>query len=172
MGDLETKRLQFSSVETVSLRWNNLPSYLICKVRNFTLYCHEESFFFWVLVAAFTVAEPILCSRKPLGLIYLLQVVVLGVSTLLYFIQLTGEAVSQWNRILDIDSNSMFESFHLEEAKKNILNESILIKAMIFFSSEGVYLLELMLLTLGWSLIFIKPGIAALRCFRVFRLLW
>ena len=37
---------------------------------------------------------------------------------------------------------------------------------------DGEVIFELVCLTIGWSCITTRPGIAALRCFRVFRILW
>eukprot|EP01032_Pedospumella_encystans_P019654 gene19654-22351_t len=46
------------------------------------------------------------------------------------------------------------------------------LKLFIFFTAEGEYILEFCCLVGGWCTIFLWPGLAVLRCFRVFRLLW
>ena len=40
------------------------------------------------------------------------------------------------------------------------------------YKSHGEHVLSFLCLLGGWVLIFIMPGVAILRCFRVFRMLW
>lgn len=42
----------------------------------------------------------------------------------------------------------------------------------VLYRSNGEHVLSFLCLVGGWSFIFVKPGVAILRCFRVFRMLW
>jgi hypothetical protein len=127
-----------------------------------------RSFIFWFFVALFLLVEPLLCaSRQQYALIYT-EVVVLAVSTTLYFIQLIGVATAEWERILLIEAMVNFRTISIS----NTMKDFTLLKLLVFFSAEGEYILEGGLLVLGWIFIFWRPGLASLRCFRVFRVLW
>jgi hypothetical protein len=71
-------------------------------------------------------------------------------------------ATREWEKIDQLQrENGVFD-----------LREMKLLKLMIFFTSEGEYIFEAVCLACGWVLIFFIPGLAVLRCFRVYRLLW
>ena len=125
-----------------------------------------SSGYFWCLVAACTLVEPILCSYFPEGSILLAQKIVLSISTVLFVIQLVGVAATEWETILSMQSGVDSEVF----AQK--VNQMTLFKILVFFTAEGEYIWEFTCLAIGWIFIFTRPGIAILRCFRVFRLLW
>lgn len=136
--------------------------------KKFCQFC-ADSFIFWALVAALSIVEPILCTQYThIGSFnHRLQVIVLAASSMLYFIQLIGVATREWEKIVMIEALTSISS--LSVPKKGDFS---FLKLFIFFTAEGEYILEFICLAGGWSVIFIWPGIAALRCFRVFRLLW
>jgi hypothetical protein len=137
---------------------------LVHKCKRFCQKC-AGSFLFWLTVALFTLMEPVLCSYMPRGNILLAQIAVLGVSSILYAIQLIGVATREWEKIVLIQALS--SSATILKAHKFTP-----VKLLVFFTAEGEYILEFCCLLGGWLAIFISPGLAILRCFRVFRLLW
>lgn len=136
------------------------------KLKRFCQYW-TGTFFFWLAVALFTLLEPVLCSNRPVGIIKTAQIIVLGISSGLYVIQLVGVASREWDKIVMIQALSMSTTSMIMP----VTNFTPL-KLFIFFSAEGEYILEFCCLFGGWMTIFVYPGLAVLRCFRVFRLLW
>lgn len=141
---------------------------------HFKYFCQHcaGSFVFWSFVAILAITEPVLCAQhtKIGSPNHLLQIIVLGVSSILFVIQLVGVATRQWDKIITIQAMSSFSS--KSSRLLSTTNDLSLVKLFVFFTAEGEYLLEFLCLAGGWAYIFILPGIAALRCFRVFRLLW
>jgi hypothetical protein len=140
---------------------------LVNKFKRFCQLCTSR-YEFWLAVGFFCLLEPILCSKWPVGWVLFFQVIVLAISTLLYVIQLIGVASREWDKIIMIEAMSSLQSLAIP---KNVMDFTLL-KLFIFFTAEGEYILEFGCLLLGWILIFWHPGLAALRCFRPFRLLW
>lgn len=140
---------------------------LMNKFKKFCQWCTAK-YEFWCIVGASALLEPVLCSMWPVGYILTAQVLVLAVSTFLYVIQLVGVASKEWEKIIMIEALSSLQSVAIP---KHMMDLSLL-KVFIFFTAEGEYILEFFCLLLGWILIFWHPGLAALRCFRPFRLLW
>ena len=140
---------------------------LMNKFKKFCQWCTGK-FEFWCLVGLCTLLEPILCSKWPVGRILYAQVACLAASTVLYIIQLIGVASREWEKIIMIEAMSSLQSLAIP---KHMMDLSLL-KIFIFFAAEGEYILEFFCLTIGWILIFWHPGLATLRCFRPFRLLW
>ena len=103
---------------------------------------------FIVLAVLTTLSEPFLVSYPPHGLARELQVIILAISTLLFFVGIF-----------------IVMSFY----PKNV-NRSLTGKFLDMF--DGEVILEVFCLAWGWVFIFNYPGVAALRCVRVFRLLW
>ncbi len=137
---------------------------------HFKRFCQActRSFFFWVAVAFFAVLEPLFCAQRiHIGLKYS-QVGILAISTLLYVIQLIGVATAEWEKILLIEAMANFRTISIS----NTMKDFTILKLFVFFTAEGEYVLEGSMIALGWGLIFWRPGLATLRCFRVFRLLW
>ena len=126
-----------------------------------------DSFYFWLIAGLFTLIEPILCSRYPKGFILRLQVIVLLVSSGLYVIQLLGVATREWEKIHKMQMEMNDDLVPVVKVK-----DMKILKLFIFFTAEGEYMFECACLVLGWVFIFVRPGIATLRCFRVYRLLW
>ncbi len=126
-----------------------------------------NSFTFWLIVGLVTLFEPVLCSRYPSGIIWLMQLCLLILSSFLYLIQLVGVASKEWEKISEIQQQMRGQARTVIELK----NQSI-VKLFLFFTAEVEHMFEFACLLLGWALIFTYPGIAVLRCFRVFRLLW
>ena len=139
---------------------------LLGKSKKFCQKC-TGSFSFWCLVGFLTLLEPVLCCNLPVGKIFTTQVIVLGISSLLYVIQLIGVASREWDKIVMIQALSAASSSMILP----VTNFTPL-KLFIFFTAEGEYILEFCCLLGGWATIFYSPGLAVLRCFRVFRLLW
>lgn len=126
-----------------------------------------DNFYFWLLVGVLTLSEPALCSIYPKGNILLAQIAVLGLSTVLYAIQLVGVASKEWEKIhaMQMEMNDgIIPVVSMKDMK--------VLKLFLFFSSEEEYTFEFACLIVGWIFIFRYPGIAVLRCFRVYRLLW
>lgn len=136
-------------------------------------------YFFWILVSLLIISEPILVSWNPYdypNVIYIASGI-LTASTVCLGIQLAGRA---YDLFLD-DENFRREKVKLARAENNkemklTTNEvqlkdkmSIFIKKVVF---SGAFVLEAACLTLGWVTLYTWPGIATLRCFRAFRLLW
>mmetsp|Transcript_13341 Transcript_13341/g.18290 ORF Transcript_13341/g.18290 Transcript_13341/m.18290 type:complete len:806 (+) Transcript_13341:13-2430(+) len=127
--------------------------------------------FFWFIVAFCAIAEPILCSKRPEGNYLLAQKIVLSISTVCFMIQLIGVASTEWESILSVEANPGMILPYSELVIQK-MNHMTLLKIFIFFTAEGEYILEFGCLSMGWIFLFNNPGIAVLRCFRVFRLLW
>ena len=135
----------------------------------YDLYCVS---LFWVLVSACAITEPVLCSlRKPdstVGINYGLQCLVLALSTSLLVFQVIAnmyileEYDERWivkKQGVDKDSSS-FKSFQLQ-------------LLMCFeVCTTGSIFLECVCILGGWICIYYHPGISALRCFRVLRILY
>ena len=127
-----------------------------------------RKFSFWMAVAAFALLEPVLCSQVQTTLNLVLQTIVLAISTFLYLIQIIGVATTEWDRIQAIQALGQFGSIFVHQSQ----NQLTLVKLFVFFTAEGEFLVEGAMILAGWILIFWHPGLAILRCFRVFRLLW
>lgn len=136
----------------------------------FKRFCQSctRNYYFWVSVGLFALLEPILCSRYPTPPLLTGQAFVLAVSTVLYIIQLIGVATREWEKIVIIKAMSNFHTISIT----NTMQDFTVLKLLIFFGAEGEYVLEGAMIFLGWALIYYHPGLATLRCFRVFRILW
>ena len=143
--------------------------------------CHYcvKSFAFWAVVGLLIVSEPILCFYFSYGLNYRLQVGVLALSSMLFVVQLVGVATVVSDAIRDIEqlllqdgprASSGLTMFNGPSSRAEY--QFFLDTLLKFFTSEGEYIFEFFCLLGGWITIFTYPGIAILRCFRVFRLLW
>lgn len=115
----------------------------------------RRTWLFWLNVLASVilgVAEPVVIAqqswnqRSHTGA----QVAILALSTLLYLIQL---------RI----------TYNLIAADMTVAKTLAGRAAHIF---DGEVLFETACLAVGWIFLFESPGVAALRCFRIFRVLW
>lgn len=144
--------------------WKNLPKRIAQSA--------VRSFWFWMAVAGFTLLEPILCSQPTTPLNIAAQTVVLAISTVLYIFQLVGVATTEWDRIKAVKALGQFGSVISFSKPDTHRHQIVFVKLFIFFTSEGEFLVEGAMLLAGWILIFWHPGLAILRCFRVFRLLW
>jgi len=124
------------------------------------------------------VSEPILCFYFSYGLNYKLQIGVLALSSILFAIQLVGVATVVSDAIRDIeklvlDGSRASSGLTLFEGASNKTEYKLFLGTLYnFFTSEGEYIFEFVCLLGGWITIFINPGIAILRCFRVLRVLW
>ena len=129
-----------------------------------------ETSLFWMVVAALTIVEPILCSYNIESLY---QQMVLLISSVLYVIQLIGVATLEWDKILHYERLFKTKTSRFRSTKSVMTEQSMTVVNMYkFFTAEGEYMFEFCCLVGGWCTIFRNPGLAMLRCFRVFRLLW
>ena len=103
-----------------------------------------------------------------MGHVFVMQQILLAVGTALFFIQLIGAASKEWDQIMiDEFADGKVSDFIPREIKKLSI-----LKILLFFSSEGEFIMDFGCLSIGWLLLHDYPGVAVLRCFRVFRLLW
>lgn len=107
--------------------------------------------FFVVISTLLAIGEPVLVGFPATGLPYVLQIIFLAVSTGLFVIGIlmTGSVIESTDKY-PIDS----------------------LPDRILACLDGEVIMELAFLIIGWACIFESPGVAALRCFRVFRFLW
>ena len=124
----------------------------------FTYTCRilVKKFYFWCTVAICALLEPFLCAVTPEPNAVLSQIIVLLIAATLFVIQTVGEMSNDWQEIID------------QKPK----NRSIIHEVIVSFVCKGRNMVELVCFTGGLVFIWYRPGIAALRCFRVFRLLW
>jgi hypothetical protein len=130
-------------------------------LRKFSIYCYTHHAF-WLLSASLTLLEPILIASEPVKWNILLQRIILGVCTLLFFIQTYAEVCLNWATI---------------ENEEKAINTGVpflnrVYAIFTFYYLQGEYVLEVCCFIVGWATIFQRPGFAGLRCYRVFRLLW
>lgn len=124
-----------------------------------------DNFCFWALVALVALFEPVLCSQYPTTALLRFQMAVIACSTLLYFIQVIGVATKEWEFVQEMQmSLDSFPVVSMQGMK--------LLKLFLFLMNEEEYLFEGICIAVGWICIIPYPGIASLRCFRVYRLLW
>jgi hypothetical protein len=137
----------------------------------FCRYC-RKNISFWALVGLFTMVEPLLCANTFTSTMKIVQLSVLGISTVLFIIQLTGFATSKWvQKVADDIGAGRRKSIFI--SAKQLSEGFSYYKLCMILLNEEEYVLEFLMLTIGWVfLIMDKPGIAALRCYRVFRILW
>lgn len=138
--------------------------------RRVTMFCQEAvaNAYFWITVAIFTFIEPVLCGSYPTPAMLAVQFTVLSISTLLFLMQLVGVAANEWDKINAIEALVSFKSLRLPRRAHSLS----LVKLWIFFTAEGEYFFEGIILGYAWATLPWRPGLAVLRCFRVFRLLW
>lgn len=114
---------------------------------------------FWSLTTALILIEPILCSYDPYEhrATYKTQTAVLVVSTVAFAIEVTGATAYK----------------HMENRKTTDTGENhgapMTLRTILF---TGDKVLSFFCLLCGWIFLWYRPGIAALRCFRVFRILY
>ena len=110
---------------------------------------------FWLFVAVctlFALAEPVLIGLQqtmPTSLWLSWQLNLLAVSTALF--TLLTAATYRWMGLVD---------------------RQMLWRKKLIFMFDGETLFEFACLMLGWVFLWRNPGIAALRCMRIFRMLW
>lgn len=159
MVSSEKSRSRRMSVTEVRY-WKTLPKrtcqYLIRKV------------WFWIAVAFFALIEPILCAHERTELFISLQYIALAISSALYIVQIVGVATTEWDKIQAVKALGTFGSVFVPKTQSQLT----IIKLLKFFTAEGEFMVEGLMLLAGWILIGWHPGLAILRCFRVFRLLW
>ncbi len=149
---------------------------------------HIRTMFKFYLISSSTLAisEPFIVPYHPTGSMFVAQVVVLAISTVLFF-------VGQYLTILCMPRVVYFIKPTPQETEYAVVNRLPLpcpqvltsepahgdftevplsFLRMFFESLDRLALAELIPLVFGWGCIFTSPGIAALRCFRVFRFLW
>ena len=132
--------------------------------------------FFWIIVTALVCAEPCLCSYDPYEYDNVLTAswIILAVSTFCLVIQVGGRtyilderAILQKAQELHSRHNKNMQ-FDADTATSGSKKFVTLVRTML----SGSFVLELGCLAIGWIFIFYLPGIAALRSFRMMRVLW
>jgi len=109
---------------------------------------------FLVVLFVLTLAEPILVAYPPHGIPFSLQIIVLALSTWLFFVGLI-----------------LIYLFYPEETDDDPEEEkTMLIKFAEIVDEEVIF--DFICLMWGWIFLFKYPGVAALRCFRLLRLSW
>jgi len=106
---------------------------------------------FLTLMVLFTLAEPIVVGFPADGSAYNLQIAILAVCSMLFVIHqiVTFATARNDPAYQDISSLELFQKLF-----------------------DGEVNLELLCLVFGWATIFENRGLSALRCVRVFRLMW
>lgn len=112
-----------------------------------------NQFWFWMAVVLFTIGEPFLCAWND-PIMFMVQWLVLSINSGLFAVQFLSEIGTSWKDMKKVTP--------AEQVKKS----------SFIFLFRGEFLVELICIGVGWSFIFIRVGVAILRCFRVFRLLW
>lgn len=128
---------------------------------------------FWILVTCLILSEPYLVSWNPL--IYpdmkLISSGVLTASSVCLGIQLAGRAFMITDEVYVSEINRSGAASNTQEDGSPKLKDKIWItlKKLIF---SGSFVLEMVCLLIGWIFLWWRPGMATLRCFRAFRILW
>ena len=130
---------------------------------------------FWILCTILLVSEPCICSYDPNEYEYVITAswIIILMSTVFLFIQLGGKTYA-------LDEKNLMEKvkeLHSRHNKGGDIAEDEITgtKKLVTLGRivlSGSFVLELVCISLGWIFIFYRPGIAALRCFRMFRVLW
>jgi hypothetical protein len=131
-------------------------------------------YYFWVSVACCALLEPILCAYYPSFGIKLAQIVILFVAAFLFVVQSVGEIAANWTNIVGavgVKDDADVISKIIINSKPNG-KRSVYVKCANFLVYKGRNIVECVCFITGFVFIWKRPGIAALRCFRVFRLLW
>lgn len=129
---------------------------------------------FWILVTALIFAEPSICSYDPYEYQHVITAswIIILVSTVLLIIQLGAKTyVLDEKNIINKakELHTRHKGGTIAEEEITATNKYITLGRLIL---SGSFVLELACLTIGWAFIFYRPGLAALRCFRLFRVLW
>jgi len=116
---------------------------------------------YWALHSTLIFMEPILCGNDPRNaVVFVLQVIVLVLSSASFFIQI----VASVRRAIRARSTISGESYEERIA--------IIVKNIFSFPDFPGAVIELICLACGWVFLGFQPGIAILRCFRLFRVLF
>jgi len=120
--------------------------------------------FFWLCSTGLCMLEPILVAREPVGFNLKLQKIILGISTFLWFLKLIGELDCYWKS--DIQR-------HIKHKQgERWYNLTCAQQSFVYLFHRPEYVLDSFCLGCGWGTIYFRPGFAALRCYRVYSLLW
>ncbi len=131
-------------------------------------------FWFWLIVTALILSEPVLVSWNPYEYkkVVYISTAVLVASSVCLVIQLAGRAYMLTDD--DYVRSERLRSGQVEvdmEVFGSKLADKVWKKLRSLIWS-GSFVLELGCLVLGWVFLFYRPGLATLRCFRAFRILW
>jgi len=119
------------------------------------------SFKYWAMHSALIFMEPILCGHDPRkAVVFVLQVIVLVLSSASFIIQIIASVRRA------IRASSKISGGSYEDRVANI------IRSIFSFPDFPGAVIELICLACGWVFLGFHPGIAALRCFRLFRVLF
>lgn len=106
---------------------------------------------FFTMAIVLAVAECFIVSFEPIGLNYIVQIIILALSSSLVFVDFIA-------LIFYMDSVS--------------LTPMTLSEKLVQIVSTAPVGVDIIYISIGWIFLFMHPGLAALRCFRVFRMLW
>lgn len=127
---------------------------------------------YWALHTALIIVEPILCSRDTPDRpgVRISEIIIMAVSTLLLLVQVILLSKRTWTALR---ANRRWSSISAGGNAVMLRNyiEVMLTNDHVSLQTPGV-LIEVACLLCGWVFIFPRPGVAVLRCFRVFRMLF
>ena len=125
---------------------------------------------FWILVTIMIVAEPMIVSWNPYedNWAFAVAGVIIAISSVLLVVQVGGKTYEMDEEWLAKQSQGRSRK---DKEEKMAIPENITIRVKhVLFS--GSFILEFACLLCGWVFLYYRPGIATLRCFRAFRILW
>jgi len=130
-------------------------------------------YWFWILVTVLILAEPCLVSWNPYLFpnVVIISSSVMTASSVCLAIQLAGRAYNLTDDVFEKEAQKSKIMDNLQEDGTPKLADKIWItfRKLIF---SGSFVLEGGCLFIGWAFLFYRPGMATLRCFRAFRILW
>lgn len=132
---------------------------------------------FWIIATLCLAVEPALVKYTPDEVIYDIQIFVFIVSTGFFVLQTVSLvfALKPWNATV---KQSTKVPWLARWSRSKSFNSSDALRGIIFYFTHvifkrGYVLFELIFIIIGWvAIIANKRGIACLRVFRVFRVLW
>lgn len=126
-------------------------------------YCYRN-IFFWICVTGLCLLEPILVAKSPVGFNLSLQKMILGISTFLWILQIFGELDYYWK-------SDIQRAIKIKQDEKWYYLVCFQ-QCLVYLFHRPEYVLDSFCFGCGWGTIYFRPGFAALRCYRVYSLLW
>lgn len=128
---------------------------------------------FWFLVTLMIVSEPIIVSWNPYDEPTALVIagVVVGISTILLIIQVVSKTKYMTDDWVNKKREESLGSKKISNRHEPSIREKTFLRLKHVLLS-GSFILEFACILCGWVFLYYRPGIATLRCFRAFRILW